>query len=127
MQVLPPENCSILYDSNLRAIVSVFTTEELCDNAIKQLILDDFRDIKRMIEESIINGSYDDNDASTLQLINWAMDDGKHRILSTYVTYRGYSPSTRYRKYVKELNDFDLKYKNNTRIIILPKSSELSL
>jgi len=120
-QVLQPENCAILYDCSLRAIISVFTTEEQCDNAIKQLIFDDFRDIKRMIEESLINGTYNENDAAVLQAINWAMEKGKNRILNTHFTYRGYCPSARYRKYVKQLNDFDLKYKNNTRIIILPK------
>jgi hypothetical protein len=120
-QVLPPENCAILYDCNLRAIVSVFTTEEQCDNAIKQLIFDDFRDIKQLIEASIIVGTYNENDAGILQGINWAMEKGRDRILNTHITYRGYCPPARYRKYIKPMNDFDLTYKNNTRIIILPK------
>ena len=115
------KNVAILYDCNLNAIVSIFDTEEQCDNAIKQLIFDDFRDIKRMIEESLINGTYNENDAGILQAINWAMDKGKNRILNTHFTYKGYCPSARYRKYVKQMNDFDLKYKNNTRVIILPK------
>ena len=114
------KNVAILYDCSLGAIVSIFDTEEQCDNAIRQLIFDDFRDIKRMIEESIINGTYNDNEAGILQAINYAMDNGRKRILTTVIDYRGYCPNSRYRKYLKELNYFELKYKNNTHIITLP-------
>ena len=120
-QVLPPQKCAILYDCKLRAIVSVFSSEELCDNAIKQLIRDDYTQIKDMIEKSLINGTYEENETALLQAINWVMQNRSNNLLLTPIEYRGYRPIERYRKYIKNLDDFDIKYKHNTRVIILPE------
>ena len=120
-QVLPPQTCAILYDCKLRAIVTVFSSEELCDNARKQLIRDDYMQIKDMIEKSIINGTYKENETAILQAINWVMQNRSNNLLSVPIEYRGYLPIERYRKYLKTLDDFDIKYKHNTRVIILPE------
>jgi hypothetical protein len=120
-QVLPPQNCAILYDCRLCAIISVFSTEELCDNAMKQLIREDYIQIRDMIEKSIIDGSCEDNEPAILQAINWVIHNRSNNLLSTFIEYRDYCPIKRYRKYLKPLNDFDIKYKHNTRVIILPE------
>ena len=121
MQVLPPQQCAILYDCKLCAIISVFSSEELCDNAMKQLIKEDYTQIKDMIEKSIINGTYEPNETAILQAVNWVMHNRSNSLLLTPIEYRGYSPIQRYRKYLKNLNEFDIKYKHNTSVIILPE------
>jgi hypothetical protein len=121
MQVLPPQQCAILYDCKLSAIISIFTSEDLCDTAMKQLIKEDYAQIKDMIEKSIINGTYEPNETALLQAVNWVMNGRSNNLLSTMIEYRGYCPIQRYRKYLKNLNDFDINYKHNTRVIILPE------
>jgi len=121
MQVLPPQQCTILYDCKLRAIISVFSTEELCDNAMKQLIREDYYHIRDMIEQSLINGTYQENETAILQAVNWTLNNRSNILLNTPIEYRGYCPIQRYRKYLKYMDDFDIKYKHNTRVVILPE------
>ena len=74
-----------------------------------------------MIEKSIINGTCEENETAILQAVNWVMQNRSNNLLSVPIDYRGYLPVERYRKYLKNLDDFDLKYKHNTRVIILPE------
>jgi hypothetical protein len=119
-QVLPDKNCYILFDNNLNAIISVFSTLELCENAMRQLIKDDCERIRRIINDKIISLKRKDGDLGILQIINYILEKPKQRLLDMHFEYEGYSPKQNYRYYIKELNDFDMTYKNNSRIIVLP-------
>ena len=122
-QVLPSQSVYLICDTRLNAILGVFSTESLCDLAMRQLIREDLFTIKRLIDEDIISGTYMDMVEATgiLQQINFVLEDASKRLTSIHIVYNGYCPNQRYRKYYKELNDFEMKTKNNSKIIILPE------
>lgn len=122
-QVLPPQSVYLLCDTKLNAILGVFSTETLCDVAMRQLIRDDLLTIRRLIDDSIIKGTFDDifEDLGILQKINFILEDPSNRLTTIHIVYNGYCPLQRYRKYYKQLNDFEMKTKNNSKIIILPE------
>ena len=121
--ILPQKNVYILCDIKLCAILCVFSDENECDLAIRQLIREDLFTIKRLIDESFVKGTFDDifEDTGILQKINFVLDEPSLRLESIPITYQGYCPNQRYRKYYKQLNDFNMKTKNNSKIIILPE------
>jgi hypothetical protein len=122
-QVLPHQSVYLLCDNKLNAILGVFSTELSCDLAMRQLIREDLFTIKRLIDEDIINDSYMDLVEATgiLQQINFVLEDASKRLTAIHVTYNGYCPNQRYRMYIKNLDDFEIKTKNNSKIIILQK------
>jgi len=122
-QVVPPSTCYILYDVTLNSIIAVFTSQELIDSAIRQLVRDDLEIIQNHIEERmVVDEIYQDKfmDIGTLQQIRYILDKPKERLLQIPIDYHRKIVQERYRKYTKELNMFDLKYKNNSSIIVLP-------
>jgi hypothetical protein len=122
-QVVPPSTCYILYDVTLNSIIAVFTSQESIDNAIRQLVRDDLEIIQNHIEERmVVDEIYQDKfmDLGILQQIRYILDKPKERLLNIPINYHRKIVQERYRKYTKELNMFDLKYKNNTAIIVLP-------
>ena len=124
-QVVPPSVCYILYDVTLNSIIAVFTSEELVDSAISQLVRDDLEIIQNHIEERmVVDELYQDKfmDMGILQQIRWILDKPKERLLRVPIDYHGNSVQARYIKWTKQLNMFDLKYKNNTAIITLPNA-----
>jgi hypothetical protein len=128
-QVVPPSTCYILYDVTLNSIIAVFTSQELIDNAIRQLVRDDLEIIRNHIEERmVIDELYQDKfmDMGILQQINYILEKPRERLLHIPIDYHRKIVQERYRKYTKELNMFDLKYKNNSAIIVLPDTKQLS-
>jgi hypothetical protein len=95
---------------------------------MRHLIRDDCERIKRLINDKILLGKDKDklhSDLGTLQLINYILEKPKQRLLDYHFEYDGYSPKQNYRYYVKKMDDFEMMFKNNSRIIVLPVKNNI--
>jgi hypothetical protein len=119
MQTTSPQYLFLLYDSQLKALISVFDDEKKADCAKKKLIVHDLVLFKQVLNTRILLNENTIEDLGKLQQISFVFKQPATRLFSTNIEYQdGISSLSRYRIYRKPLNSFDLDTSNNTDIIL---------
>jgi len=109
-----------LYDSQLKALISVFDDEKKAATAKKKLIVHDLVLFKQILNTRILLNENNIEDLGKLQQISFIFKQPATRLFSINVEYQdGISSLSRYVIYRKPLNNFDLDTANNTNIILL--------
>jgi len=112
-------NSYILYDTKLKLIISVFSSMEKAEESKLKIIVDDVNRLTNIINNKLIVDEIEDYilDLGLLQSAYYFLADPLKR-LNTLDT-NNYVITSRYLIYVKKVDEFELKYKNNTNVILL--------
>jgi len=113
------ENSYILYDTKLRLIISVFSSMEKAEESKLALVIDDVNRLTQIINNKLLVEQVEDvvTDLGLLQSAYYFLVDPKKRLNALDTNH--YVITSRYNIYIKKVNDFELKYKNNTNVILL--------
>jgi hypothetical protein len=113
------ENSYILYDIKLKIIVSVFSSMEKAEKAKLSLIVDDVKRLSEIINNKLLVEKVEDvvADLGLLQMAYYFLVDPSKRLSCLHTDH--HVITSRYMIYTKKVDDFELKYKNNTNVIIL--------
>jgi hypothetical protein len=110
----------LLFDRNLTAIIGLFSSMDKAKDVKTKLICKDLLEYKIMIHRDILMGNHTSLDIGKLQQITYVLNKPEDRCESINIEYNDKSSScNRYCIYVKEIDDFETKYSNNTKIIML--------
>jgi hypothetical protein len=113
-------NVYLLFDRNLTAIIGVFSSMTKAVDVKTKLICKDLLEFKIMIHRDILMGIHTPLDIGKLQQITYVLNKPEERCESINIEYNDKSSScNRYCIYIKEIDDFESKYANNTKIIML--------
>jgi hypothetical protein len=113
------DNIYILYDKKLRLIISVFSSIEKAEETRLSIIIDDVKRLNEIINNKLLVDKIEDvvTDLGLLQTAYYFLGAPKERLHSLH---EGHDVITsRYVIYVKKIDCFDMKHKNNTNVILL--------
>jgi hypothetical protein len=113
------ENIYILYDAKLKLIISVFSSMEKAEDSKLSLIVDDVKRLNEIINNKLLTDRIDDvvTDLGLLQTAYYFLAAPKERLSCLHTNHNVIT--SRYVIYNKRINEFELKYKNNTNVILL--------
>lgn len=113
-------NVYLLFDRNLTAIIGVFSSMSKALDVKTKLICKDLLEYKIMIHREILMGNHTSVDIGKLQQITYVLNKPNERCETVDIEYNDKSSScNRYCIYIKEIDDFESKYSDNTKIIML--------
>jgi hypothetical protein len=113
------ENSYILYDIKLKIIISVFSSQEKANKAKLSLIVDDVQRLTEIINNKLLVDKVEDvvTDLGLLQMAYYFLVDPSKRLGCLHTEH--HIITSRYIIYTKKVDEFELKYKNNTNVILL--------
>jgi len=113
------DNSYILYDTKLKIIISVFSSMEKAEESKLALVVDDVKRLNEIINNKLLIEHVEDvvTDLGLLQSAYYFLADPKTRLSCLHTNH--HVITSRYVIYIKKVNDFQLKYKNNTNVILL--------
>jgi hypothetical protein len=113
-------NVYLLVDRNLKAIIGVFSSMNKAIDVKTKLICKDLLEYKIMIHREILMGNHTSVDLGKLQQITYVLNKPNERCETIDIEYNDKSSScNRYSIYIKEIDDFESKYSDNTKIVML--------